>query len=81
MSKKVTVVRITTPDAAGELAGVPLEAAAAMADVAAAMPEGLFAFSTPAGRVVMQQMLAEELAGIVGPMHGKLGSERVGNFP
>ena len=78
--KKVPVVKITTPDAAGELAGLPLEATVAMADVAAAMREGLLAFSTAAGLVVMQQMLTEELASIVGPKHAKLGAERVGNF-
>src|SRR5215207_7917944 len=77
--KKVPVVRIATPDAAVELAGLPLEATVAMADVAAAMREGLLAFSTAAGLVVMQQMLAEELASIVGPKHARL-PERVGNF-
>ena len=80
MSKKVPVVKITTPDAASELAGVPLEATVAMADVAAAMREGLLAFSTAAGLVVMQQMLTAELAGIVGAKHAKLGPARVGNW-
>ena len=80
MSKKVPVVKITTPDAAGELAGLPLQATVAMTDVAAAMREGLLAFSTAAGLVVMQQMLTEELASIVGPKHAKLGVERVGNW-
>ena len=80
MSKKVPVVKITTPDAAGELAGVPLEATVAMTDVAAAMREGLLAFSTAAGLVVMQQMLTAELASIVGEKHAKLGLERVGNW-
>ena len=47
--KKVPVVKITTPDAAGGLAGLRLEATVAMADVAAAMREGLLAFSTAAG--------------------------------
>ena len=78
--KKVPVVKITTPDAAAELAGLPLEATVAMADVAAAMREGLLAFSTAAGLVVMQQMLTEELASIVGPKHAKLGAGRVGNW-
>jgi hypothetical protein len=55
--KKVPVVKITTPDAAVELAGLPLEATVAMADVAAVMREGLLAFSAAAGLVVMQQML------------------------
>jgi transposase-like protein len=77
--KKVPVVKITTPDAAVELAGLPLEATVAMADVAAVMREGLLAFSAAAGLVVMQQMLTEELAGIVGPKHAKLPG-RVGNW-
>src|SRR5215216_2396508 len=76
--KKVPVVKIATPDAAVGLAGLPLEATVAMADVAVAMREGLLAFSTAAGLVVMQQMLTEELASIVGA-HAKL-PDRVGNF-
>ncbi len=67
--KKVPVVKIATPDAVGELVGLPLAASVVMADVAAAMREGLLAFSTAAGLVVMQQMLTEELASIVGPKH------------
>ena len=78
--KKVPVVKIATPDAAAELAGLPLVATVAMADVAAAMREGLLAFSTAAGLVVMQQMLTEELASIVGPKHARLGAGRVGNW-
>src|SRR5829696_1903709 len=77
--KKVPVVTVTSPDAAAELVGLPLEATVAMADVAAAMREGLLAFSTAAGLVVMQQMLTEELASIVGEKHAKL-PDRVGNF-
>jgi hypothetical protein len=78
--KKVPVVRITAPDAAAELADLPLSATVAMADVAAVMREGLLAFSTAAGLVVMQQMLTEELTAIVGAKHAKLGSGRVGNW-
>ena len=80
MSKKVPVVKITTPDAAGELDGLPLQATVAMADVAAALRQGLLAFATSAGLVVMQQMLAAELTGIVGEKHAKIGPERVGNW-
>ena len=46
----------------------------------AAMREGLLAFSTAAGLVVMQQMLTAELASIVGAKHARLGDERVGNW-
>jgi len=79
VSKKVPVVKITTPDAAVEVAGLPLEATVAMADVAGAMREGLLAFSAAAGLVVMQQMLTEELTSIVGQKHAKL-VDRVGNW-
>ncbi|MFT3854415.1 MAG: IS256 family transposase [Ilumatobacteraceae bacterium] len=79
--KKVPVVKITTPDAAGEMAGLPLEATVAMVDVADAMRDGLLAFATSAGLVVMRQMLDAELAGIVGAKHAKMaGGERVGNW-
>src|SRR4051812_17907114 len=61
------------------MAGLPLEATVAMADVTAAMREGLLAFSTAAGLVVMRQMLDAELASIVGVKHAKL-DERVGNW-
>lgn len=70
--KKVPVVKITTSDAAADLAGLPLEATVAMADVAGAMREGLLAFATSAGLVVMRQMLEAELAQIVGAKHAKL---------
>ena len=80
MPKKVPVVKFTIPQAAAEVEGLPLKATVAMADVAAAMREGLLAFATSAGLVVMQQMLTEELTSIVGPKHAKLGTERVGNW-
>ena len=81
MKKKVPVVQVTTPEVAGELAGLPLEATVAMADVAAAMRDGLLAFATSAGLVVMHQMLTAELTAKIGPKHAKLpASERVGNW-
>lgn len=78
--KKVPVVRVTTPQAGADLAGLPMQATVAMADVAEAMREGLLAFSTAAGLVVMQQMLTAELVSIVGAKHAKLGDGRVGNW-
>jgi putative transposase len=80
VSKKVPVVKLATPQTATELAGLPLAATVAMADVAEAMREGLLAFATSAGLVVMQQLLTEELIAIVGPKHARLGPERVGNW-
>jgi transposase-like protein len=79
--KKVPVVKITTPDVSAELAGLPLEATVAMADVASTMRDGLLAFATSAGLVVMRQLLEAELTGIVGAKHAKLpAGERVGNW-
>jgi len=78
--KKVPVVKITTPDAAVELAGLPVEATVAIGDVSAALRDGLLAFATSAGLVVMRQMLDAELASIVGPKHAKIGAARVGNW-
>ena len=81
MKKKVPVVKLTTPDEAAELAGLPLSATVAMADVAESMRAGLLAFATSAGLVVMQQMLTAELTSIVGAKHAKLpAGERVGNW-
>ncbi len=77
--KKVPVVKITTPQAAANVAGLPMQATVAMADVASAMREGLLAFSTAAGLVVMRQMLDAELESIVGAKHAKL-DDRVGNW-
>ena len=78
--KKVPVVKITTPQAAANVAGIPLEATVAMADVASAMREGLLAFSAAAGLVVMRQMLDAEMTLIVGAKHAKIGEDRVGNW-
>ncbi len=78
--KKVPVVKITTPQAAANVAGMPFEATVAMGDVASAMKEGLLAFASAAGLVVMRQMLDAELESIVGAKHAKIGEERVGNW-
>jgi cyanophycinase-like exopeptidase len=71
VSTKVPVVKFATPEAAGDLEGVPLRATVVMADVAAALREGLLLFATSAGLVVMQQMLTEGLTRIVGPKHAE----------
>lgn len=80
MSKKIPVVKVTAPQPPAGLTDVGFQASVAMADVAAAMREGLLAFSAAVGLVVMQQMLTAELAQIVGPKNAKLGDTRVGNW-
>ena len=68
--KKVPVVKIATPDAA---LGWPVCRWKQRWRWPMSLPRarGLLAFSTAAGLVVMQQMLAEELAGIVGRKHAR----------
>lgn len=79
MSKKVPVVKITTPArAVGALAGAPFQATVGLDDVGSVMREGLLAMSAAAGLVVLRQMLEAELAAIIGPKHAKL-ADRVGN--
>jgi hypothetical protein len=49
VSKKVPVVKFTTPQMASEMESLPPSAPVAMAGVAAAMKEELLAFATSAG--------------------------------
>ena len=56
----------------------PLEATVALADVAGTIKEGLLAFASATGLVVMHQMMAAE---VIGEKHAKIGGgERVGNW-
>ena len=82
VKKKVPVVEVATPHEAIEvLAGSGLEATVAVGELGESMREGLLAFATSAGLVVMQQMLTAELESIIGPKHAKLAAgERVGNW-
>jgi transposase-like protein len=57
---------------AARLAGLPLEATVALADVAGAIREGLLGFCADVGLVVMRQLMDAELAERVGPKHAKL---------
>ncbi|MGO8724294.1 MAG: hypothetical protein ACLQRM_16415 [Acidimicrobiales bacterium] len=53
MNKKVPVVSVARAPEADELANLPLEASIALAEVADAMREGLLAFASATGLVVM----------------------------
>ena len=69
-----------TPEAA-RLADLPLEATVALAEVAGAIKDGLMAFASAAGLVVMHQMMAAELTEAIGEKHAKIPvTERVGNW-
>lgn len=72
MKKKVPVITLAEPEEAANLAGLPLEATVALADLAGAVKEGLLGFCADVGLVVMHQMLDAEMSSRVGPKHAKL---------
>lgn len=78
MGHKIPVVRAAEPAAAARLAGLPLEATVALADVAGAIKDGLLAFASATGLVVMHQLLEAELVERVGPKHARIPA-RAGN--
>ncbi len=81
MKKKVAVVRVAEAEEAAKLADLPLEATVALADVAGAIKDGLLAFASATGLVVMHQMMEAELTERIGVKHAKIAAaERVGNW-
>jgi hypothetical protein len=80
VKKKVAVVSIAEAEEAARLADLPLEATVALAQVAGAIKDGLLAFASATGLVVMHQMMEAELTETIGKKHAKIGAaERVGN--
>jgi transposase-like protein len=79
VGKKIPVVTVAEPAGAARLADLPLEAAIAMADVAGAIKDGLMAFASAAGLVMMFKMMQAELAEKIGPKHARI-QEREGNW-
>lgn len=72
MARKVPVVALTDhAEEAARLAELPLEASVALADVAGTVKEGLLAFASATGLVVMAQMMEAELTSRIGPKHEK----------
>jgi len=81
VKKKVAVVHVAAAEEAARLADLPLEATVAMAEVAGAIKDGLLAFSSAAGLVVMFQMMQAELTERIGEKHAKIpAGERAGNW-
>jgi len=79
VGKKIPLVNVATPEEAARLAGLPLEATVAMADVAGAVRDGLMAFASATGLVVMLQMMQAELTRRIGPKHARIPG-RDGNW-
>ena len=81
VKKKVAVVSVADAEEAARLAELPLEATVALAEVAGAIKDGLLAFASAAGLVVMHQMMQAELTEAIGVKHAKIGAaDRVGNW-
>ena len=78
MRKRIPVVPAAEPVAAARLANLPLEASVDLADVAGAIEDGLLAFASATGLVVMHQMLEAELSERLGPKHARI-PERKGD--
>ncbi|MGH8936588.1 MAG: IS256 family transposase, partial [Acidimicrobiia bacterium] len=72
MKKKIPIVTVAEPEEAARLAGLPLEATVALADVAGAVREGLLGFCADVGLVVMRQLMDAELTDRIGPKHARL---------
>ncbi len=77
MKKKVAVVSVAEAEEAARLADLPLEATVALAEVAGAIKDGLLAFASATGLVVMHQMMAAELTEAIGEKHAKIRPESV----
>jgi transposase-like protein len=81
VKKKVAVVRVAEAEELARVADLPLEATVALAEVAGAIRDGLLAFASATGLVVMHQMMQAELTERVGAKHAKIpAAERVGNW-
>lgn len=78
MGRKIPVMAVAEPAAAARLAGLPLEATVALADVAGAIKDGLLAFASTTGLLVMHQLMEAELTTLIGPKHARI-PERAGN--
>jgi transposase-like protein len=81
VKKKVAVVSVADAEEAARLADLPLEATVALAEVAGAIKDGLLAFASATGLVVMHQMMQAELTETIGKKHAKISAaERSGNW-
>jgi putative transposase len=75
VKKKVPVVSVAEVETAN-LAGLPLKATVALADLAGAVKEGLLGFCADVGLMVMAQMLDAEMTARVGPKHAKIADRQ-----
>jgi len=79
VARKIPVITTAEPAAATRLAGLPLEATVALADVAGTIKDGLLAFASTTGLLVMQQLMETELTSRIGAKHARIQG-RAGNW-
>lgn len=66
-------------EAAARLAGLGGETSVALGDVGGALKDGLLAFTTSAGLLVVWELMMAEMTELIGPKHAK-NPDRVGNW-
>lgn len=79
MGKRIPVISVAEPAAVARLGSLPLEATVALADVAGSIKDGLLAFASATGLLVMRQMMEAELRERIGPKHARI-PEGAGNW-
>jgi len=76
VGKRIPVITVAEPAAAARLASLPVEAHVALADVAGAIKDGLLAFASATGLLVMHQLMEAELTRLIGPRHARVPGRR-----
>jgi transposase-like protein len=81
MKKKIAVVKVTEAEAAARVAELTGEATIDLADVAGVVKDGLLAFASATGLLVMRQMMDAELTRRIGVKNARIpAATRVGNW-
>jgi len=81
MKKKVAVVKVTEAEAAARVADLTGEATVELANVAGVVKDGLLAFASATGLLVMRQMMDAELTRRIGVKNARIPAPtRVGNW-
>jgi putative transposase len=81
MKKKVAVVKVTEAEAAARVAELTGEATVDLADVAGVVKDGLLAFASATGLLVMRQMMDAELTRRIGVKNARIpAARRVGHW-
>ena len=72
MGKKIPVLSVAEPAAVARLERLNLDATVALSEVAGSIRDGLLAFASTTGLLVMHQMMEAELTELIGPKHARI---------